>query len=93
MGEKSKRQTQELLTDPDGGKVRGKGKMRLWFLVWVAGRATLVMGDLGKGQRRGGPTWGFESYEVSAGHMVLPLMWAPWPTVFRGVHPQTPLNL
>lgn len=78
---------------PDEGKGRGRGKMRLRFVVWVAGRAALAMGDLGKGQRKGGRTWGLESCEVCTGHMVLPLLWAPQPTVFRGVHPQTRWNL
>lgn len=35
--------------DPDGGKRRGRGKMRFRFLVWMAGRAALEMGGLGKG--------------------------------------------
>lgn len=82
-----------MLTDPDEGRGKGRGKMRFRFLVWVAGRAALAVGGLGTGQRRGGPTWGLESYEASAGHMVLPLLQAPQPTVFRGVHPQTPWNL
>lgn len=77
LRDKSKRQNQELLLMVlmwvRGGE---EAKMRLGFLgflLWVAGRAALKKGGLGKGKAGEGggePAWGHVSCVVFAGYIV-----------------------